>query len=148
MAYPSPFLRGRQSFFQSRSGFSFLSSGPSLNDEEKRQPEFSSGELLNAVQTPIVLLRFDAGFILGADLPSRIPKIGSNSACTCLFGSHFSDATAYIPSLRPRAEKAPLEQSKLLTCCNLTRKRKRTRPCNDYPTSSLDIILRVPQAVV
>ena len=66
----------------------------------------------------------------------------------CLFGSHFSDATAYIPSPRLRAEKAPLEQSKLLTCCNLTPKRKRTRPCNDCPTSSLDMILRVPQAVV
>ena len=67
---------------------------------------------------------------------------------TCLFGSHFSDATAYIPSPRLRAEKAPLEQSKLLTCCNLTPKRKRTRPCNDCPTSSVDMILRVPQAVV
>jgi hypothetical protein len=43
--------------------------------------------------------------------------------CTCLIGSHISDATAYISGLRPRAEKASLEQSKLVTCCNLTRKR-------------------------
>ena len=71
-----------------------------------------------------------------ADLPSRIPKIGSNSACTCLFGSHFSAATAYIPSPRLRAEKAPVEQSRLFPCCNLPRKTKRTRPCNDCPTSS------------
>src|ERR1017187_1737876 len=72
----------------------------------------------------------------------RTPESGKS--CTCLFGGHFSGATAYIPSPRLRAEKAPLEQSKLLTCCNLTR-RKRTRPCNDCPISSLDVILKSAQ---
>src|ERR1039457_5173574 len=61
----------------------------------------------------------------------------------CLSGGCASCATANIPSPRHRAEKEPLEQSRLLTCCNLTRKRKRTRPCNDCPTSSLHMILRV-----
>jgi pyruvate/2-oxoglutarate dehydrogenase complex dihydrolipoamide dehydrogenase (E3) component len=63
-------------------------------------------------------------------------------------GSCASCATANIPSPRLRAEIVPLEQSILLTCCNLTRKRKRTRPCNDCPTSSLHMILGVAQMVV
>ena len=66
----------------------------------------------------------------------------------CLSGGRVSGATANIPSLRLRAEKAPQQQSKLLTCCNLTCKGKRTRPCNDCPTSSLHMILRVAQTVV
>jgi glutathione reductase (NADPH) len=62
-------------------------------------------------------------------------------------GSRVSGATANIPSPRHRAEKEPLEQSIRFPCCNLTRKKKRTCPCNDWPTSSLPMILRVDQTV-
>jgi len=68
-------------------------------------------------------------------------QMESNSPCTSLSGRVVSAATANIPSHRLRAEKAPLEQSRLFPCCDLTRKRKRTRPCNDCPTSSLHMIL-------
>ena len=68
--------------------------------------------------------------------------------CRCLFGSRVSDATANIPSPRLQAEKAPLEQSRLFPCCNLTLKKKRTRPWYDCPTSSLHVILRLAQTVV
>jgi len=61
---------------------------------------------------------------------------------TCLSGSRASCATANIPNRPRRAEKAPLQQSILFPRCNLTRKRKQTRPCNDYPTSSIHVILR------
>ena len=81
--------------------------------------------------------------IFAVDLPSAIPQIGSTSVCTYLSGSLLSCATANIPNHRRRAEKALREQSKLFPCCNLTRKRKRTRPCKDCPTSSLHMILRV-----
>src|ERR1035441_10673327 len=80
---------------------------------------------------------------LGADLSQGIRLKGSNNTCACLSGCDVSAANANIPSPHLRAEKAPIEQSILLTCCNLTRKRKRTRPCNDCPTSSLHVILRV-----
>jgi hypothetical protein len=61
---------------------------------------------------------------------------------------NISAASANIPSPHLRAEKAPLEQSRQFPCCNLTRKRKRTRPCNDCPTSSLYKMLGVTQSVV
>jgi hypothetical protein len=91
------------------------------NSGESRTLTPISSELLYRVSEPIFL----------HDAQNR-----SNSAYRSLFGSDLSDATAYIPSPRLRAEKAPLKRSKLLTFCNLTRKRKRTRPCNDCPTSS------------
>jgi hypothetical protein len=67
---------------------------------------------------------------------------------SALSGSRISGATANIPTPRLRAEKAPVEQSRLFPCCNLTRKRKRTRLCNDSPTSSLNMILRVTETAV
>jgi hypothetical protein len=65
-----------------------------------------------------------------------IEGIANSSLDFTVSSSRISGATANIPSPRHRAEKAPQEQSILLTCCNLTRKKKRTCPCNDWPTSS------------
>ena len=79
----------------------------------------------------------------GVDLPSASPQLGSSGICTYSSRSRVSCATANIPSPRHRAAKEPLERSILLTCCDLICKRKRTRPCNDCPTSSLHMILRV-----
>ena len=79
----------------------------------------------------------------GAAFPAGITQAGSSSTARSLFVIRFSAATANIPSPRLRAEKAPVERSRLFPCCNLTRKTKRTRPCSDCPTSSLHMILRV-----
>jgi hypothetical protein len=84
----------------------------------------------------------------GADLPAKIPQIGSACTCAYLSGGCASCATANIPSPRLRAKIVLLEQSRWFPCCNLTRKMKQTRPCNDCPTSSLQMILRVAQTVV
>ena len=84
----------------------------------------------------------------GADFPPGIPQTGSNSTCKCLFGSRLSAATANIPNPRLRAEIAPVEQSRLSPCCDLTRKTKRTRPCIDCPTYSLHMILRMARTIV
>jgi hypothetical protein len=59
-----------------------------------------------------------------------------------------SAATANIPSHHPQAEKVLIERSRLFPCCNLTGKRKRTRPCSDCLASSLHLILRIAQTVV
>jgi len=85
---------------------------------------------------------------VGSQSSTAIPQIGSSGVCKCLSGIRVSCATANSPSRRHRSEKLPVEQSIVLTYCDLIRQRKRTRPCNDCPTSSLDTILRVVQTVV